>query len=161
MVRQERLADYYLGGNCAICLQAACSDVVDKGDAVTARLTMLANASFTAASAVFIFAARERLYPLFALESSALLAAIAAGLILYAGALAIAAKREPPDRRALMAAAALDAGWVVGSAILLFVAWTQLAPAARLLLIAAAVIVEIFATLQFRIARSIVAEAGR
>jgi len=122
---------------------------------VTAGRTLLANASFTAASAVFIFIARERLYPLFALESPSLLAAIAAGLLLYAGSLAVAARREPPDRRALFTAAALDAGWVVGSAIVLAAAWTQLAPAGRGLLIAAALIVEVFATLQYRVARSI------
>jgi hypothetical protein len=37
----------------------------------------------------------------------------------------------------------------------------QLAPAGRGLLIAAAVIVEVFATLQYRVARSIAAEVGR
>jgi CHASE2 domain-containing sensor protein len=122
---------------------------------------MLANASFSAASAVFILAARDRLYPLFALESSALLVAIAGGLLLYAGSLVVAARREPPDRRALLTAAVLDAGWVLGSAIVLIAAWAQLAPVARVLLIAAALIVEVFATLQFRVARSIAAEAGR
>lgn len=128
---------------------------------MTARRTLLANASFTAASAVFIFIARESLYPLFALESSALLAAIAAGLLLYAGLLAVAARREPPDRRTLLTAAVLDAGWVVGSAIVLIAAWTQLAPAGRVLIVAAALIVEVFATLQYRVARSIAADVGR
>jgi hypothetical protein len=128
---------------------------------VTARRTMLANASFTAASAVFIFIARESLYPLFALASPALLAAIAAGLLLYAGSLAVAARRQPPDRRALLTAAVLDAGWVVGSVIVLIATWTQLAPAGRVPLIAAALIVEVFATLQYRVARSITAEVDR
>ena len=128
---------------------------------MTARRTMLANASFSAASAVFILAAHDRLYPLFALESSALLVAIAGGLLVYAGSLVVVARREPPDRRALLTAAVLDAGWVLGSAIVLVAAWAQLAPAARVLLIAAALIVEVFATLQFRVARSIAAEAGR
>jgi hypothetical protein len=142
--------------------QPPCShQILNREDAVTARRTLLANASFTAASAVFIFIARDWLYPLFALESPALLAAIAGGLLLYAGSLAVAAKREPPDRRALMTAAVLDAGWVVGSAIVLLAAWTQLAPAGRVLLIAAALIVEVFATLQYRVARSIAAEVGR
>jgi len=43
----------------------------------------------------------------------------------------------------------------------LVAAWAQLAPVARVLLIAAALIVEIFATLQFRVARSIAAEGAR
>lgn len=76
-------------------------------------------------------------------------------MLLYAGSLVVVTRREPPDRRALMTAAALDAGWVVGSAVVLIVAWAQLAPAGRVLLIAAALIVDVFATLQFRVARSI------
>ena len=128
---------------------------------MTARRTMLANAGFTAASAVFIFAARDWLYPLFALRSAAFLTAIAAPLLIYAGVLAVVARREPPDRRALLTAAALDAGWGLGSAILLIAAWTQLAPAARALIIAAALVVEVFATLQYRAARSISPEAGQ
>ena len=128
---------------------------------MTARRTMFANAGFTAASAVFIFAARDWLYPLFGLQSAALLTVIAGGLLVYAGVLVVVARREPPDRRALLTAAALDAGWVAGSAIVLIAAWTQLAPAARTLIIAAALIVEVFATLQFRLARSTAAGAGR
>lgn len=127
---------------------------------MTARSIMLANASFSGVSAVFIFVGREWLHPLFALESSALLVAIAAGLALYAGSLALEARREP-DRRALLTAAILDAGWVVGSAIVLIAAWTHLEPAARVLLIAAAIIVEIFATLQYRLARSHAADPAR
>lgn len=128
---------------------------------MTARRTMFANASFSAASAVFMLAARDTLYPLFALESPALLVAMAGGLLLYAGSLVVAARREPPDRRALLTAAVLDAGWVIGSGIILVVAWGQLAPVARVLIIAAALVVEVFATLQFRVARSIAAEVGR
>lgn len=128
---------------------------------MTARRTMIANAVFSAASAVLIVAARHRLYPLFGLESPALLTVIAGGLLLYAGSLVVAARQEPPDRRALLTAVVLDAGWVLGSAIVLVAAWAQLAPAARVLLIAAALIVEVFATLQFRVARSIAAEAER
>ena len=119
-----------------------------------ARRTLLANASFTAASAVIVFAAREGLYPLFALESSGLLTIVAVGLAGYAAILAFVARRETPDRRVVMTAAALDAAWVVGSAIVLVAAWAQLAPAGRVLLLVTAVVVEIFATLQFRAARS-------
>lgn len=122
---------------------------------MTARHTLFANAGFTAASAVAIFAAREWLYPHFALPSATVLTVIAGALLLYAGALAIEARRETPDRQALLTAAALDAGWVLGSAIVLIAAWTQLTPAARALLIAAALVVEIFATLQYRVARTI------
>lgn len=128
---------------------------------MTARRTMLANAAFSAASALFILVARGSLYPLFGLESPALLTAIAGGLLLYVGSLVITARREPPNRRTLLMAAVLDAGWVVASVIVLIVAWTQLAPLARVLLIGAALVVEVFATMQFRVARSIAAEGGR
>jgi CHASE2 domain-containing sensor protein len=128
---------------------------------MTARSVMFANASFSAASAVFILAARNTLTPLFALDSPVLLIGLAAALVLYAGALVIEARREPPDRRALLTAAILDAGWVLGSAVVLVLAWTELAPLARVLIIVAAVIVELFATLQFRAARSIAVGVDR
>jgi len=128
---------------------------------MTARSVMFANASFSAASAVFILAARNTLSPLFALDSPALLTGLAAALLLYAGALVIEARREPPDRRALLTAAILDAGWVLGSAVVLVLAWTELVPMARVLIIVAAVIVELFATLQFRAARSIAVGVDR
>ncbi|HYE89302.1 MAG TPA: hypothetical protein VEA16_23285 [Vicinamibacterales bacterium] len=127
---------------------------------MTARRTLFANAGFSAASAVFMLAARDLLYPLFALESSALLVAVAIALLIYAASLVAAARREPPDRRLLLTAAVLDAGWVVGSVIVLIAAWAQLAPVGRVLIIVAAVVVEVFATVQYRIARSLAAQVG-
>ena len=121
---------------------------------MNARRTLLANACVTAVSAVLIFAARESLYPLFGLESSGLLASIAVGLGVYAAILAVVARREALDRRVVMTAAILDAAWVAGSAVVLIAAWTQVAPAGRMLLMVTAVIVEVFATLQFRAARA-------
>lgn len=120
---------------------------------MTARRTLLANASFTAVSAVVLITAREALYPLFALGSPSLLTAIGLVLLPYAGTLALEARREPPQRYALVTAAVLDAGWVVGSVIVLLLAWSALAPAGRALIIAAALIVEVFAFLQFRASR--------
>ena len=119
-----------------------------------ARRALLANACFTAASAVLIFAARESLYPLFGLESSSLFATIAVGLGVYAAILAVVARREALDRRVVLTAAILDAGWVAGSAVVLIAAWTQVAPVGRVLVVVTAVIVEVFATWQFRAARS-------
>lgn len=120
---------------------------------MTARRTLLANASFTAVSALVLITAREALYPLFALSSPSMLTAIGVALLVYAGTLVIEARREPPQRHALLMAAALDAGWVVGSAIVLVLAWPSLAPAGRTLIIVAAIIVEVFAWLQFRASR--------
>jgi hypothetical protein len=45
-----------------------------------------------------------------------------------------------------------DGVWVMASALLLVLFWAQLAPLGRILVIAAALVVEVFATLQFRAA---------
>lgn len=122
---------------------------------MTARRTLLANASFTAVSAVVLIAAREALHPLFALSSPSLLTSIGLILLLYAGTLGIEARRQPPQRYALLTAAVLDVGWVVASIIVLLLAWPALSPGGRALIIAAALIVEVFALLQFRASRTI------
>jgi len=128
---------------------------------MTARHALLANASFTAVSAVILIAAGGALYPLFALNSSSLLTTVGAVLLLYAGSLIIEARREPPQRYALVTAALLDAGWVAGSVIVLVIGWSALAPAGRVLIIAAAVVVEVFAFLQFRVSRTMAAGGSR
>ena len=128
---------------------------------MTARRALLANASFTAASAIVLIALRDVLYPLFALRSSTALTVIGVVLLLYAGALVIETRRDPPNRQAVLTAALLDAGWVVGSLILLVAAWSALAPAGRVLIIAAALVVEAFAFLQYRVSRTMAHETGR
>lgn len=120
---------------------------------MTARRTLLANAIFTAASALVLIAARNVLFPLFALSSPWLLTAIGVALLLYAASLVLEARREPPHKSALLTAALLDAAWVVGSIIVLVVAWSSLAPTGRALIIGAALAVEVFAFLQFRASR--------
>jgi hypothetical protein len=55
-------------------------------------------------------------------------------------------------RPALLFFAASDALWVALSAVVLVLFWQDLAPAARILAIAVAIVVEVFATLQFRAA---------
>jgi hypothetical protein len=110
------------------------------------------NALSTAACAVGMLATRSVLPPLFGLESPALLDILAVSLLAYAGALAVAAARQPVTRLALMAFTVGDVLWVVASAIVVILFWTELAPIARLLVIAAALVVEVFATLQYRAA---------
>jgi hypothetical protein len=96
-------------------------------DAMSARRVLLANAIFTAISAGFIVIARDWLYPLFALDSALVLLIIAGGLAMYAASLGLTARRGP-DRQALVTAAVLDAGWVLGSVIVLAAAWPLLDP---------------------------------
>jgi hypothetical protein len=102
-----------------------------------------------------MMATRGTLYSLFGLGSPVLLDVLALGLLAYAGALALAAQRPPVSRQALIVFTAADAIWVAASAIVVVAFWTQLTPVARLLVIAVAVVVEVFATLQFRAARRV------
>jgi hypothetical protein len=122
---------------------------------MTSHRILQLNALSTAGSAIVMIAARGLLYPLFGLESPLLLDVIAIGFLAYAGALALAARRQPVTRTALMAFTIADAIWVAASAIVLMLFWSNLAPAGRLLIIAVAIVVELFATLQFNAARSV------
>ena len=110
------------------------------------------NAVSTAACALGMLATRRILPTLFGLETPTLLDVLAVGFLAYAGALGVAAARKPVTRRSLMAFTIADALWVVGSAIVLAMFWSQLAPIARILVIAVALVVELFATLQYRAA---------
>jgi hypothetical protein len=86
------------------------------------------------------------------LDTSILLDLIAIGLLLYAAALGVTAQQQPVTRLALMLFTIADALWVAASAVVLVLFWSELAPIARVLVIAVAIVVEIFATLQFRAA---------
>lgn len=122
---------------------------------MTPRHILLVNASSTAVSAVAMLAARSILAPLFGLSTPLPLDLVAIGFLIYAGALVGAARREPVSPRALMAFAILDGIWVAGSALLLLVAWTELAPIARALVTIVALVVEAFAILQYRAAGTV------
>jgi hypothetical protein len=119
---------------------------------MTSHRILQLNAVATAACALGILATRGTLHSLFGLEAPLLLDVLAVGLLAYAGALAFAARHQPLSRQALIAFTVADAMWVAASAIVLVLFWAQLAPLARLLVIAVALVVEAFATLQFRAA---------
>ena len=119
---------------------------------MTSHRILELNALSTAACAVAMIVARGILYPLFGLDTPALLDVIAVGFLAYAGALAFAARRHPVTRQALLAFTVADVLWVVASAIVLVIFWGQLAPLARALVIAVALVVEVFASLQLRAA---------
>ena len=110
------------------------------------------NAVATAACGVGMLATRGTLHSFFGLDTPILLDLVALGLLLYAGALAFAARRQPVTREVLMAFTVADGLWVVASAIVLLLFWGQLTAVARLLVIACALVVEVFATLQYRAA---------
>ena len=116
------------------------------------RQILTINASATAVTALAMLDLRSTLAPLFGLATPLLLDVTAVSFLIYAGALALAAARRPVAREALLAFAALDAAWVLFSALILVLFWTELTPIARALVLAVALIVEVFATLQYRAA---------
>jgi hypothetical protein len=111
------------------------------------------NAVATTACGAGMLAARSVLYRLFSLEGPLLLDLLAIGLFAHASALALAAARRPVSRQTLMAFTMADAVWVIGSVVILLAFWEHLAPLARVLIIAVALAVELFALLQYRAAR--------
>ena len=117
---------------------------------MTSHRILQLNATATALCGVAMLAARSVLPPLFGLDGPALLDVLAVGLLAYAGMLALAAYRRPVTRQALLAFTVGDALWVVASALVLLLFWTELAAVARFLVVAVALVVEVFATLQFR-----------
>jgi hypothetical protein len=110
------------------------------------------NALFTAAGAAGMLATRGLLYPHFGLAAPLVLDVLAFGLLAYAAALVLAARRHPLDRPTLLAFSAADALWVAGSAVALLLFWSQFTPLARTLVIVVALAVDVFATLQYRAA---------
>lgn len=111
------------------------------------------NALPTAACAAGMLATRGTLHSFFGLQTPLLLDVLAVGLLAYAAALIVVARREDVDRPTLMAFAIVDGLWVAGSAVALLLFWGQFTPVARVLVIAVALAVEVFATLQYRAAR--------
>jgi hypothetical protein len=119
---------------------------------MTSHRILQLNAISTAACAMAMLATRGILYSLFGLDAPILLDGIAVAFLAYAAALAVAARQQPVPRPILMAFSAADAIWVVASAVVLYLFWAEFAPVARLLVIAVALVVDVFATLQFRAA---------
>jgi hypothetical protein len=110
------------------------------------------NGVSTAACAVLMLAMRGLLYPLFGLETPLVIDLLAIGFIAYAAALLAAARRRPVSRGALFVFTVADVAYVAVSVIALLVFWSEMTPLARWLIVATALIVEVFATLQFRAA---------
>jgi hypothetical protein len=124
---------------------------------MTSNQILQLNALSTAVSAVAMLAFRGTLYRLFGADSPVLFDVIALGLLMYAGALLFVARAPLVGRRALMAFTFADGLWVAASALVLLLFWNELTPLARFLVIAAALVVDVFAMLQFRASQSLVA----
>lgn len=120
---------------------------------MTASHILQLNAAFTTAGAIGMLAARGTLPGLFGLDGPVLPDIVAIGLLAYAAILLLVARRSPVSREALLAFTAADAAWVVGSGLVLVLFWGQISPIARVLVLAVAMVVEVFAAFQFRAAR--------
>lgn len=127
---------------------------------MTAQRILQFNAVTTAACAIALLATRGVLYPWFGLGSPMLIDVVAVGFIAYAAVMLAASRRHPVDRQALLPFAIADWAWVGATAVVLLLYWNQLAPAGRVLLILVGLATDVFATLQFRAARSPLARTG-
>ena len=119
---------------------------------MTPNRILTLNALSTAGCALAMLLGRGFLYTLFGLTSPMLFDVLAVGLLAYAAALWIASRQESISPRSLLAFALVDDAWVVGSVIALELFWVDMAPFARILTIAVALVVAVFALLQFRAA---------
>src|SRR5688500_19256058 len=86
---------------------------------MTSNRILQINATATAATGLAMLAGRGFLPPLFGLGSPILLDLIAIFFLVYAAGLFYFASRPQVERPALLAFAAGDAAWVVGSAVIL------------------------------------------
>jgi hypothetical protein len=128
---------------------------------MTPHRILLLNGISTAACAIGMLLTRGMLFREFGLQTPRLLDAVAVGLLAYAVALVVAARRDTVERPIMLAFTAADAAWVAGSAILLTICWAELTPLARFLVIAVALAVDLFAMLQFRAAGTLTHSSAR
>lgn len=122
---------------------------------LTAHLALLIDAAATTATALLMLAARSMLYPYFGLQSPLVLDITAVAFLVYAGIIAMAARRPLISRTVLMTTATANAAYVVASIVALMLFWSELEPIGRGLIFVVALAVEAFATLQLVVARRV------
>ena len=122
---------------------------------LTARNALLIDAAATTATAILMLAGRNLLYPYFGLPSPAVLDVMAFAFLVYAGTIALCARRTLITRAALMTTAAANVAYVVASLAILMLFWSELQPVGRTLIVMVAIAVEAFAALQFAAGRRI------
>ena len=120
---------------------------------MTANHILRLNAVITAVCAAAMLLARPYLYPLFGLSSPLWLDVATVVFIVYAAALAAAARRAIVPRAALWAFTIGDGTCFALGALLLTVFWSDLTPVARALVGVTALVVDGFALAQYRAAR--------
>ena len=122
------------------------------------RRTLQANMLFSALSGTLFIADARPIGQLVGIDIPWLYAVIGVGLLGYAVMLYSAARAEPINPQAAMAFVVMDALWVVGSVVLIEVAWPQLTTAGVWAIAIVADIVAVFAVAQFVGARQLQAD---
>lgn len=109
---------------------------------------MRANGIFTTVSGFTLLVASKAAAELTGLDDSLLFAGLGFILLLYALFLFVVSARRPVNRRYAYAAVALDAGWVVGSLLILVSGWPPMSVAGRWAVALLAEVVGLFALWQ-------------
>jgi hypothetical protein len=112
------------------------------------RATLVTNGISTALCGLALLVVPGLLAPLLGVPGPGILAAVGAGLLLYAAGLFLTAARQPISRAAAWTAIVMDVGWVIGSVVLLEIG--VLTPIGSGLVSLVAIVVLVFAALQYR-----------
>jgi hypothetical protein len=112
------------------------------------RATLVTNGISTALCGLALLVAPGPLAPLLGVPGPGILAAVGAGLLLYAAGLFVTAGQQPISPAAAWTAIVMDVGWVMGSVALLEIG--GLTPIGSGLVSLVAAVVLVFAALQYR-----------
>jgi hypothetical protein len=116
--------------------------------ALPLRISLSANAAFSALSGVTLMLAPEAISELLANAPVPAIEAVGAGLLLFAMLVSWVASRPAPDPAAVTGISVADIGWVVLSAVALIAYGPRLTAAGALAIGGAAVVVLLFAAAQ-------------
>src|SRR5262245_19213419 len=112
------------------------------------RATLVTNGISTALCGFALLVACGQLAPLLGAPGPGILAAVGAGLLLYATGLFLTTAQQPISPAAAWTAIVMDVGWVIGSVLMLEI--RVLAPIGSRLVSLVAAVALVFAALQYR-----------
>jgi hypothetical protein len=119
------------------------------GQLTIVKRALIANSLFSGLSGIIALTAHSKLSALIGLSRESIIFAIGLGLILYASWLAYVATRAPINASAVRAAVLADGGWVIGSIALVVLQPSWLTIPGTLLIGVVALIVALFAAIQW------------
>ena len=117
------------------------------------RRTLQANAVFSGLTGVFLLAGAGPITAFLGLKAPIILIVVGIATLLGAISLFLIAARPSIDRRAGMMYALIDSAWVIASIVILLTGWVPLTTGGKWAVGLVAVIVAIFAELEFLGAR--------